>query len=103
VLTITYHADLEEVQCDPALAGALARTAGVEKGCAPFDRMAWWMGLQRFCAMAPMLVVARDGDDLAALPLARVKDGLAGLANWYTFRLRPWGQIQPCSPALRRG
>lgn len=89
MLTITYHADLEEVQCDPALVGALARAACVEKGAAPFDRLAWWMGLQRFCAMAPILAVAREGEVLVALPLARVGDGLAGLANWYSFRLRP--------------
>jgi hypothetical protein len=101
VLTIAYHADLEEVQCDPALAGALARAACVEKGAAPFDRLAWWMGLQRFCAMAPML--ARDGDDLAVLPLARVEDGLAGLANWYTFRLRPLVSPGADGPALLTG
>ena len=89
--SLAYHADLKEVQRDTALAEALARAASVDKSeaAAPFDRLAWWLGLAQECGMAPILAVAREGEAIAALPLARGEQGLTGLANWYTFRLRP--------------
>ena len=88
--SVAYHADLKEVQRDRVLVDALARAARAGNGGeAPFDRLAWWLGLAQDCALAPILAVARQGDGLAALPLARAPNGLTGLANWYTFRLRP--------------
>lgn len=101
---VAYHADLKEVQRDPALAGALARAASVENGeaAAPFDRLDWWLGLAQDCAMAPLLAVARDGEAMAALPLARGDGGLVGLANWYTFRLRPLVSAGADGPRLLR-
>jgi hypothetical protein len=89
VISLAYHADLKEVQRDCALADALALAAGDEPGVAgPFDRLGWWLALQEECAVAPILAVARQGAQLAALPLAHGDQGLTGLANWYTFRLR---------------
>jgi hypothetical protein len=94
VSNVAYHADLKEVQRDTALADALARAAAVGNGigneaAAPFDRLEWWLGLEQDCGLAPLLAVAREEDAIAALPLARGENGLTGLANWYTFRLRP--------------
>lgn len=42
----------------------------------------------RHCGFKPLLVVVRDGAESIILPLCREGRGLAGLANWYTFRLR---------------
>lgn len=85
MIAIEYHADLKEVQSDPALAALLS--PAVQH--APFDRLAWWQGLADHCGLEPLLAVARDGDAAAVLPLQRAAGGLSGLANWYSFRLRP--------------
>lgn len=85
MIAIEYHADLKEVQSDAALAALLSP----EMQQAPFDRLAWWQGLAEHCGIAPLLAVAREGGEAAVLPLQRAGDGLAGLANWYSFRLRP--------------
>ncbi|MBW8753129.1 MAG: GNAT family N-acetyltransferase [Sphingomonadales bacterium] len=85
MITIEYHADLKEVQSDAVLAALLSP----EIQHAPFDRLAWWQGLADHCGLEPLLAVARDGDDAAVLPLQRAGGHLSGLANWYSFRLRP--------------
>jgi hypothetical protein len=85
VIAIEYHADLKEVQSDATLAALLS--AEVQQ--APFDRLAWWQGLAEHCGVEPLLAVARDGDVAAVLPLQRANGHLSGLANWYSFRLRP--------------
>jgi hypothetical protein len=85
LIAIEYHADLKEVQSDARLA-ALLSPAGQS---APFDRLAWWHGLVRHCGLRPLLAVARAGDTAAVLPLQGREGHLTGLANWYSFRLRP--------------
>ncbi|QZH76728.1 MAG: GNAT family N-acetyltransferase [Erythrobacter sp.] len=55
----------------------------------PFDRLDWWQGLVEECGMFPVIAVARQGDQRAALPFYRVKRSMVGLANWYNFTLRP--------------
>lgn len=85
MIAIEYHADLKEVQSDAALAALLS--AEVQR--APFDRLAWWQGLAEHCGLEPLLAVARDGDAAAVLPLQRTEGRLSGLANWYSFYLRP--------------
>jgi len=85
VIAIEYHADLKEVQSDAALAALLSP----EMQQAPFDRLAWWQGLADHCGLTPLLAVARDGDSAAVLPLQQTGGQLSGLANWYSFRLRP--------------
>jgi hypothetical protein len=85
VIAIEYHADLKEVQSDATLATLLSP----EIQRAPFDRLAWWQGLAEHCGLEPLLAVARDGDAAAVLPLQRSDGRLSGLANWYSFRLRP--------------
>ncbi|WP_260923659.1 GNAT family N-acetyltransferase [Novosphingobium sp. 9] len=81
---IEYHRDLKEVQSDAQLGGVLDAAA-----CAPFDRIAWFAGLEAHCGLRPLLVVARDEDGLAALPLTDALPHPQALANWYTFRFRP--------------
>ncbi|MDE2561639.1 MAG: GNAT family N-acetyltransferase [Sphingomonadales bacterium] len=82
---VVYHADLNEAQRQPDLAAL---------GCAPFDRLDWFALLAGEClsGRTPALAVARDGDRLAALPLlAGGERELAGIANWYSFFVRPLG------------
>ncbi|MDE2404172.1 MAG: GNAT family N-acetyltransferase [Sphingomonadales bacterium] len=85
MISVAYHDDLKEVQDSAPLAALLDAPAAA----APFDRLAWWQGLARDCGLAPLLAVARDGDDAAVLPLQRTGAGLQALANWYSFRVRP--------------
>lgn len=85
MIAIEYHADLKEVQSDASLAALLSP----EMQQAPFDRLAWWQGLAEHCGIDPLLAVARDGNGTAVLPLQRAESGLSGLANWYSFHLRP--------------
>ncbi|MEJ5975652.1 GNAT family N-acetyltransferase [Novosphingobium sp. PS1R-30] len=85
MIAIEYHADLKEVQSDAALATLLSS----EMQQTPFDRLAWWQGLAEHCGIEPLLAVARDGDSTTVLPLQRANGALSGLANWYSFRLRP--------------
>jgi hypothetical protein len=85
VIAIEYHSDLKEVQSDAVLAALLSP----EAQRAPFDRLAWWQGLAEHCGMDPLLAVARQGNDAAVLPLKRANGHLAGLTNWYSFRLWP--------------
>lgn len=85
MIAVEYHRDLKEVQSDARLAALLS--ADMQR--APFDRLAWWQGLADHCGLDPLLAVARQGDAAAVLPLQRVNGHLTGLANWYSFRLRP--------------
>ena len=85
LIAIEYHADLKEVQLDPALSSLLS----TDCQHSPFDRLAWWQGLADHCGMAPTLAVARNGKGLAVLPLTGGKGHLESLSNWYTFRYRP--------------
>jgi hypothetical protein len=73
------------VQGDPVLARLL--DAPYARG--PFDRLAWWRGLAEECGIEPLLAVAREGDDLAILPLRKGDQGLAEFGNWYSFRVGP--------------
>jgi CelD/BcsL family acetyltransferase involved in cellulose biosynthesis len=85
LITVDYHDDLKEVQGDAALASLLSAPAAA----APFDRMQWWQGLEAECGLLPLIAVAREGEERAALPLHRVEERLEALANWYSFRVRP--------------
>jgi hypothetical protein len=85
VIVVTYHDDLNEVQGDAPLAALLAAPAAA----APFDRIEWWHGLQAECGLNPVIAVARDGNQRAAIAFHRVARDLQALSNWYTFRVRP--------------
>lgn len=101
MIAIEYHADLKEVQSDEALNRLLSDA----EQAAPFDRLAWWQGLATHCGAAPLLAVARNGTGLAVLPLQAASGQagaatLTGLANWYTFRLRPIASPAADAPRL---
>ncbi|WP_295528841.1 GNAT family N-acetyltransferase [Novosphingobium sp. Chol11] len=86
-MAAVYHAEINEALADPVLAALLGRSAT----SAPFDRLAWLSLLAQEC-LAPdrcILAVARDGDTVAVLPLRQHAAGLAPLANWYSFFVRP--------------
>lgn len=85
VVKIEYHSDLNVVQSEEEL----ARLLSDECQTAPFDRLAWWQGLGKYCGLTPLLVIAREGNAIAALPLSDGGRHLSALANWYTFRFRP--------------
>lgn len=85
MIAVEYHSDLKEVQSDARLATLLS----AREQRAPFDRLAWWQGLARHCGLHPLLVVAREAEALAVLPLQGSGDHLTALANWYSFRVRP--------------
>lgn len=93
VVKVEYHSDLKEVQSDGQLATLLSDACQH----APFDRLAWWQGLERDCGLDPLLAVARKDDRAVVLPLARHAGRLTALSNWYTFRYRPVG---PADAAL---
>ncbi len=85
MIAIEYHDDLKEVQADAQLAALL----GAGPCSVPFDRLGWWQALEAECGLVPMLAVAREGIDLAVLPLQAGTGHLHGLTNWYSFTLRP--------------
>ena len=95
-----YHASLEEAQTDPALAALFAPAPGTT----PFDRLDWLRLLAEEC-LAParcFIAVAREGERLAALPLCETPQGLASLANWYSFSARPAGSDPRLLAAIAR-
>ena len=85
MIKVDYHRDLKQVQSD----GQLTAWLSDSNQHAPFDRLAWFEGLAEHCGLLPMLAVARDGSDLAVLPLQGDGGHLHALSNWYTFRYRP--------------
>lgn len=85
MIAVEYRSDLKEVQSDAQLATLLGEGAQDS----PFDRLAWWQGLEAHCGIVPLLAVARDGDSLAVLPLKANGRHLEALSNWYSFRARP--------------
>ncbi|MEY4472774.1 MAG: hypothetical protein RL671_1078 [Pseudomonadota bacterium] len=96
MIAVDYHDDLQEVQGDAALA-ALLRAPFAR---APFDRLEWWQDLARYCGLAPLLAVARDGQERAILPLYRRGRQIHSLANWYSFRVMPLFTAQAGRAAL---
>lgn len=84
-MTIAYHADLKEVQGNPALAGLLD---GVQ-ALSPFDRLDWWLSLAIDCGLRPLLAIVQDGEALGVLPLQGEAGHVQALANWYNFTVRP--------------
>ena len=85
MIAVEYHADLKEVQSDAQLAALL----GDETQTAPFDRLAWWRGLERHCGVKPLLAVAREEGAMAVLALSAAAGELGALSTWYTFRWKP--------------
>jgi Acetyltransferase (GNAT) domain len=96
VISVVYHDDLKEVQCDTPLAGL----ASAPHARAPFDRIEWWQGLVQHCDILPLIAVAKQGKDHAVLPLMRKGRRIHALANWYNFRVVPLVSGSADAPAL---
>lgn len=90
MIAISYHANLKEVQGDPALAALLGEDAP-----APFDRLEWWSNLCDSFGYTPLIAVARTANGGLVLPLRRVGHRIEALTCWYTFRVYPlfWGEL----------
>lgn len=85
LVRIVYHDDLEEVQADAQLAALLA----APQASAPFARLEWWRNLADTCALRPLIAIAAQGEQRAAVPLVRRGRQLHCLANWYSFTAAP--------------
>ena len=96
MVRVEYHADLKEVQCDPQL----ARLLNAQMQHLPFDRLAWWQGLNEHCSLIPLIAVARDGADIAVLPLQSSGGHLQAFSNWYNFTFRPITSKPEAAPQL---
>ena len=98
LITVAYHANLNELQEEPALALLLSAPARRT----PFERLAFWQGLVAHCGLRPMVAVARDTSSgkAAVLALAQAPDGLMALANYYSFRVGPILSPGADAPAL---
>lgn len=97
MIAVEYRSDLKKLQSDARFSAVF----GGNTQPAPFDRPDWWRGLADHCGLAPRLAVASDTRDMAILPLCDAGDGsLAGLSNWYTFRLKPVFSPGADAPAL---
>jgi hypothetical protein len=62
---------------------------------APFDR-AEWFALLAETGLAPLIAIAGDGDDTAALALTETGGHITPLRNWYSFT---WRELAPAGPA----
>lgn len=60
----------------------------------PFDRSEWF-ALLAPGGTPPILALAEDGGERAALPLTRANGRLEALRNWYSFTWRPLGTVGP--------
>lgn len=96
MISVVYHDDLKEVQCD----APLAELVGAPNAAAPFDRIEWWLGLVQHCDIVPLIAVAKHGKDRAVLPLMRKGRRIHLLANWYNFRVVPLFSNGADQPAL---
>lgn len=62
--------------------------------CAPFDR-AEWFALLADTGLTPLIAIAEDDDNRAALALTEARGRITPLRNWYSFT---WRQLAPDSP-----
>lgn len=83
-----YHDSVNVLQ---ALTGA----QGSACVAGPFDR-AEWFALLAATGLDPLVVVASDKADTAALALTKTGGRIAPLRNWYSFT---WRQLAPAGPA----
>lgn len=96
MISVVYHDDLKEVQCD----APLAALASAPHAAAPFDRIEWWLGLVQHCDILPLIAVAKHGKARAVLPLMRKGRQIHVLANWYNFRVAPLFTAGADQPAM---
>jgi hypothetical protein len=83
VIEARYHDSVNVLQ---ALSGAATR--------APFDRAEWY-GLLAETGLTPLIAIAQDEGDTAALALTESGGRIAPLRNWYSFT---WRELAPAGP-----
>lgn len=86
-VTVSYHDSVSKLQAFDHLARS------------PFDRSDWYGLLARF-GTQPLVAMAEQGRDAAALPLTRTASGLASLNHWFAFAWRPLAAPGPEGDAL---
>lgn len=64
------------------------------RAVAPFDR-AEWFALLADTGLAPLIAMAHDGGDTAALALTEAGGRITPLRNWYSFT---WRELAPAGP-----
>ncbi len=69
------------------------------RATSPFDRPEWF-GMLADSGLSPVIAVAHNGDDAAALPLMQDGGRMASLANWYSFTWRPLAPAGDVGDAL---
>jgi hypothetical protein len=77
VIAVSYHDRVNVLQGAPLVAAG------------PFARAEWFQLLTEADCKFPLIAVARDDAQLAALPLMRQDGQLQPLTNWYSFTWRP--------------
>lgn len=92
MVAVSYHDTVKFLQ------GPIA--PGVTSQPGPFDRMEWFE-LLASGGISPLLVDAREGEEIIAFPLTRRDSGLEPLINWYSFIWRPAIRCEAdCAPLL---
>lgn len=82
MVAVSYHDTVNVLQA----------AASDERG--PFDRPEWFALLAAHQAV-PLVVLATDGADTAALVMTRANGRIEALRNWYAFTWRPLGSPRP--------
>ncbi|KPP96577.1 GNAT family N-acetyltransferase [Erythrobacter sp. HL-111] len=83
MIVSTYHDSVNALQPLAAREGTCAPS--------PFDRAEWYALLAE-TGLTPLVAIASDGEDGAALALTRENGRIAPLRNWYSFT---WRQLAP--------
>ena len=83
-----YHDSVDVLQ-------ALKATGPGCEARAPFDR-AEWFALLAETGLTPLIAMASDADDTAALALTEAGGRITPLRNWYSFT---WRELAPPGPA----
>jgi hypothetical protein len=88
VIEARYHDSVNVLQ-------ALTARRDAKDATAPFDR-AEWFALLVDTGLVPLIVIAGDGKDEAALALAENDGHIMPLRNWYSFT---WRELAPAGAA----
>jgi len=89
VVDVRYHGSVKDVQA----------LFGPNSACSPFDRLSWFALLEE-TGQTPLIALAQDEGERAALVLAPRRARLEAFTNWYSFTWRPLGTLSQRSASL---
>jgi hypothetical protein len=89
VIEARYHDSVNVLQA------LCADGRGAHAPAAPFDRAEWYALLAE-TGLTPLIAIASDADNSAALALTERGGRIVPLRNWYSFT---WRQLAPAGPA----